>query len=89
MPVRFYPKKIDGGNNRSHSLSAQILASRLLGLDLGPLDDGLRRLSCLIAQWEIISRHLSDVDALSLNILAAWSAGYHGSVPIKRLSQEP
>ena len=35
-----------------------------MGLDLGPLDDGLRRLRRLIAQWEIISRHLCDAEAL-------------------------
>ena len=43
MPVGFSPEKIPVANNRSHSLSAQIPASRLMGLDLGPLDDGLRR----------------------------------------------
>ncbi len=39
-----YRSQIAGENNRSHSLSAEILASRLMGLDLGPLDDRLRRL---------------------------------------------
>ena len=37
-------RRLGGDNNRSHFLSVQILASRLMGLDLGPLDDGLRRL---------------------------------------------
>ena len=41
-----------------------------MGLDLGPLDDGLPRLRRLISQREIISRHLSEVDAPSSNILA-------------------
>ena len=36
------PPGIPGDNNRSHSLSAKIFASRLMGLNLGPLDDGLR-----------------------------------------------
>ena len=39
-----YRSQIAGENNRSHSLSAQILASRLMGLDLGQFDDGLQSL---------------------------------------------
>ncbi len=31
-------------NNRSHSLSAQSLGSRLMGLDFGSLGDRLRKL---------------------------------------------
>ena len=49
-----------------------------MGLDLGQPGDGLRRLSCLMAQWEIICRHLSEGDAFSSNTLAR-AAGTGGS----------
>ena len=71
--VKLYRYQIAGDHKPLHSLSAQIPASHLMGLDLGLVGDRFQRLRRLIAQWEIISRHRSDVDALSPNILA-WPA---------------
>ena len=69
MPVRFYVENLDGENNRCHSLSAQIPASHLMGLDLGAVGNRFQGLRRLIPQREIISRHLPD-GALPSNSLA-------------------